>query len=183
MLNINTELIQRAQQGDVAVISMLYEHYHLSIYRYLYYRVSDRETAEDLTSEVFLRMLRFIGGFHPPSSSFSSWLFQIARNLSTDHFRKMGVRNHISLEEDMISGKEDLDTTVERDLTNQGLNKAMTKLTEDQRDVIVLRFVAGMPITEVAGALNKSEDSIKGLQRRALIALREILSDWEVSYA
>ena len=83
----------------------------------------------------------------------------------------------------MISGKEDLDTTVERNLTNQGLNKAMTKLTEDQRDVIVLRFVAGMPITEVAGALNKSEDSIKGLQRRALISLREILNDWEVSYA
>ena len=83
----------------------------------------------------------------------------------------------------MISGKENLDTTVERNLTTQGLNQAMTRLTEDQRDVIVLRFVAGMPIAEVVGALNKSEDSIKGLQRRALIALREILSDWEVSYA
>lgn len=183
MLKIDTELINRAQNGDVAVIGMLYEHYHLSIFRYLYYRVGDRETAEDLTSEVFLRMLRFIGGFHPPSSSFSSWLFQIARNLSTDHFRKMGVRDHIPLEEEMVSGKEDLDTTVERSLTSQGLRQAMTALTEDQRDVIVLRFIAGMPIAEVAEALDKSEDSIKGLQRRGLISLRQILTDWEVSYA
>ena len=182
MINVNTDLINRAQQGDIDVISALYEHYHLSVFRYLYYRVGDRQTAEDLTSEVFLRMLRFIGGFHPPSSTFQSWLFQIARNLATDHFRKTGKQNYVPLEENLTMPHEDLDTTVDRRLTNEGLRQALTKLTDDQRDVVVLRFVAGMPITEVAQALNKSEDAIKGLQYRALIALRGILAEWEISY-
>ena len=183
MLEINTQLIRQAQQGDRIVIAELYRHYYLNLFHFLYYRVGDRQTAEDLTSEVFLRMLNFIGSFNPPSSTFGSWLFEIARNLATDHFRRMGIRNDVDLEEEMHSHKdEDPLTGVERGLTNEILRKALHKLNDDQRDVIVLRFVAGMHIGEVAEALNKSEDAIKGLQRRALAALRSILIDWEVSY-
>src|SRR3990170_5601528 len=179
MLEVNTELIHRAQQGDAAVISALYEHYHLGVYRYLYYRVGDQQTAEDLTSEVFLRMLRFLGGFQPPSSSFQAWLFQIARNLANDHFRNKEVRNQVRLEEHMTVTVNDLDTSLDRSLASEGLRNALKELNDDQRDVIVLRFVAGLPIAEVAQALNKSENAIKGLQRRGLGALREILVDWE----
>jgi RNA polymerase sigma-70 factor, ECF subfamily len=183
MLEINTKLIQRAQQGDRTVIADLYRHYYLNMFHFLYYRVGDRETAEDLTSEVFLRMLRFIGSFNPPAATFGSWLFEIARNLATDHFRRMGIRNDVELEEEIMSHKyEDPLTSVERGLTNETMRRALHKLNDDQRDVIVLRFVAGMQIGEVAKALNKSEDAIKGLQRRALAALRGILIDWEVSY-
>ena len=182
MLEINTELIARAQNGDTAVISALYEHYHLRVYRYLYYRVGNKQTAEDLTSEVFLRMLRFIGGFHPPSSSFQAWLFQIARNLANDHFRKTESRGHAQLEEEMTTTVADMDKELDRNLTSEGLLQALTKLTEEQRDVIVLRFVSGLPIAEVAQSLNKSEDAIKGLQRRGLVALREILSEGKVNY-
>jgi RNA polymerase sigma-70 factor (ECF subfamily) len=183
MLNVNTELINRAQKGDVAVIGALYEHFHLSVYRYLYYRVGNEQVAEDLTSEVFIRMLRFLSGFHPPSASFPSWLFQIARNLVADHFRSRDMKNNVELEESVISATDDIDTTVERKLNTDSLRKALDKLSEDQREVIVLRFIAGMPIAEVAQALDRSEDAIKGLQRRALIGLREILADWEISYA
>ena len=183
MIEINTDLIRRAQTGDTATLGELYERYQLSIFRYLYYRVGDRQTAEDLTSEVFERMLRFLAGFNPPSSSFQAWLFRIARNLSTDHYRKMSVRNDVQLEENLISVNDDPHTTIERVLTIEGLRQALAKLNEEQRDVILLRFVSGMPISEVAHTLNKSEDAIKGLQRRALSALREILVDWEVSYA
>jgi RNA polymerase sigma-70 factor (ECF subfamily) len=95
----------------------------------------------------------------------------------------MSLRNDVQLEENLTAGKDHPEHNVEYVLTIEGLRQALAKLNEDQRDVIVLRFVAGMPIAEVAQALNKSEDAIKGLQRRALMALRELLADWEVSYA
>jgi RNA polymerase sigma-70 factor (ECF subfamily) len=93
-----------------------------------------------------------------------------------------GVRKQVELEENLVSVNDDLDSAVDRGLTSQILRRAITHLTEDQRDVIVLRFVAGMPIGEVAEALEKSESAVKGLQRRALIALRKVLADWEVVY-
>ncbi len=182
-LEINTELINRAQKGDAEVISALYEHYHLAIFRYLFYRVGDHQTAEDLTSEVFLRMLRFLGGFQPPSASFSAWLYRIARNLAADHYRKLGSQIVVPLEDNLIMGTDDPDMHVERSLNSDVLFQALRKLSDEQRDVVVLRFVSGMPIADVAGALDKSEDAIKGLQRRALISLRNILTDWEVVYA
>lgn len=81
-----------------------------------------------------------------------------------------------------MAGENNFDTTEDRILNSESLRQAITKLTEEQRDVILLRFIAGLPIAQVAEALNKSEDAIKGLQRRALIALRKIFTDWEVSY-
>jgi RNA polymerase sigma-70 factor (ECF subfamily) len=182
MINVNTDLIARAQKGDSDVIAALYEGYHLSIFRYLYYRVGDMQTAEDLTSEVFERMMRFIAGFKPPSATFQAWLFQIARNLATDYFRKNGARDHWELEESMTADYTDLDATIDRRLTSETLRQALSRLTDEQRDVILMRFIAGMPIFETAQALDKSEDAVKGLQRRALMSLRKILSDWEVSY-
>lgn len=181
-LNVNTDLIKRAQQGDLETIGELYETYHLSVFRFLFYRVGDLATAEDLTSEVFLRMLRFISGFNPPSASFQAWLFQIARNLAIDHHRRMSVRDHLPLEENLAATEEHLDSAIDRSLTSESLQAALTRLNDDQRDVILMRFIAGMPVAEVARALHKSENSIKGLQRRALSALREGLIEMEINY-
>jgi RNA polymerase sigma-70 factor (ECF subfamily) len=181
-MDINTELIRRAQAGDNEVIAGLYDHYHRGVYRYIYYRVGDRQVAEDLTSEVFLRMLRFISGFHPPAASFQAWLFQIARNLAIDHYRKMGVRDHLPLDDDLAAGNPGLVGSIDQGLTSETLRQALEKLPSEQRDVILMRFVAGMPLAQVAKALHKSEDAIKGLQRRALITLRAVLKEWEVSF-
>ena len=179
---VSPEVIARAQNGDSEVIGELYERYNLDVFRYLFYRLGDRHAAEDLTSEVFLRMIRALRGYRSQNASFDAWLFQIARNLAVDHLRKMKVRNHVSLEEFMVAEKEEVDGTVERKLTSDKLVKALNRLNADQRDVLVLRFVNGMRLEQVAQTLNKSVDSIKGLQRRGLIALREILTDWEVNY-
>jgi RNA polymerase sigma-70 factor (ECF subfamily) len=83
----------------------------------------------------------------------------------------------------MIADKDDPDRNLERSLTSDLLLQALAKLSDLQRDVIVLRFVNGLPIAQVAQALHKSEDAIKALQRRGLGTLREILTDWEVTYA
>ena len=178
-----TDPIQEARLGNTAAIGAIYEKYHLTIYRYLYYRTGDVHTAEDLTSEVFIRMIRSLPNYRPQEVPFLAWLFQIARNLSIDYYRSAGSVRTLPMEESLPAGNDDPTRAVDRRLTSQKLLEALRRLNDDQRDVIVLRFVAGMPIAEVAEAMNRSEDAIKGLQRRALIVLRHILSEWEISYA
>jgi len=179
---LNPDLIQRAQQGEPDVVGALYERYQRGIFRFLYYRVGDQQTAEDLTSEVFLRMIEKISNYSDRKLSFQSWLFQIARNLSIDHYRKMNVQKNVQLEDDFAEQRDGPLELIAHELTSEKLYRALVKLPENQRDVIVMRFIVGMPIGEVAQTLHKSNDSIKGLQRRALLALRDILVEWEVTY-
>ncbi|MEN4041761.1 MAG: sigma-70 family RNA polymerase sigma factor [Anaerolineaceae bacterium] len=175
--------LQRAQQGDSAAISELYEQYRVSVFRYLYYRSSDPQVAEDLTSEVFLRMIQSLVDYRLTNSTFQAWLIQIAHNLVVDHYRKKSNQPHPILEENLVTREALSGVAYERKLNAITLRQALAQINEDQRDVIVLRFVAGMPISEVAQALRRSENAIKALQRRGLDALRKILTDWEVHYA
>ena len=178
------QLIVRAQQGDSQAIGEIFECYRVSIFRYLYYRTGDGHTADDLTSEVFLRMIRSLGSYRRQEVAFLAWLFQIAHNLLTDHYRKMSYRNHLQLEDQQIVMQDSSSQpSSDAGLNSLALRQALERLNEEQRDVIIMRFVTGMPIAEVAQALNKSEDAVKGLQRRGLAALRDVLSDWEVQYA
>lgn len=177
------EWIIRAKQGDSDAVAELYERFHLGIFRYLYYRSGDSHAADDLTSEVFLRMMHALSSFQLQESAFQAWLYQIARNVLIDHFRKANTRNDVPLEENIMEGTDTIRTRpVERALNSITLQKALDRLSVEQRDVIVMRFVSGMPIYEVAQALNRSEDAVKGLQRRALSNLRDVLVDWEIHY-
>lgn len=183
MLKVSqTDVITRPRKFDSGAITALYEKNRLGVFRFLYYRVGDPQIAEDLTSEVFLRMITALEKYQPQSASFEAWLYQIARNLAIDHYRKASVRNHVPLEDNLTVETQDVDKTVDRNLTHELLRRALAKLNEIQRDVVVLRFVNGLSIAVVAQTLHKSEDSIKSLQRRALIELREILNEWEVHY-
>jgi RNA polymerase sigma-70 factor (ECF subfamily) len=175
-------LIARARDKDVAAIGTLYEHYWRMVFHFLYYQVGDQHTAEDLTTDVFLRMIQALPRYRQRGVPFQAWLFQIARNLAVDHFRKMDIRNHVELDENLTTGDQDLDIAAEHSLTRERLRQALMRLTEDQRHVIVLRFVVEMPIAQVAHTLDKSESAVKALQRRGLEALRRILADWKVSY-
>jgi RNA polymerase sigma-70 factor (ECF subfamily) len=177
---ITAEVIARAQGGDAEVIGALYERYREDVFRYLYYRVGNQQAAEDLTSEVFVRMIRALERYRPGNVAFEAWLFQIARNLAIDHHRKMKVRNHLPLQENLVSETGDVGEVVELELTSDLLVKALAGLTDVQRDVLILRFVNGMRIAQVAQMLHKSENAVKANQRRGLIALRKILTDWEV---
>jgi RNA polymerase sigma-70 factor (ECF subfamily) len=183
-LSKEQELIVRAKQGDSEAVGALYEQFRLGIFRYLYYRSGDTHAADDLTSEVFLRMIRALPGFRLQETAFQAWLYQIARNVLNDHYRQARSRNHVQLEENLMEGTETIRSRpVERALNSVTLQRALDRLSVEQRDVIVMRFVSGMPIGEVAQALNRSEDAVKGLQRRALASLRDVLTDWEINYA
>jgi RNA polymerase sigma-70 factor, ECF subfamily len=179
---ISSTLITRAQRGSPEAISDLYAAFHQSIYRYLYYRTSDFQTAEDLTSEVFLKMVQFLPLYRRDNSVFQAWLFQIARNLAIDHYRRSSTHPVLPLEENLDSDSLDLDQTVDFNFNCEELAQALGKLNDVQRDVLLLRFIEGIPIAETARILHKSEDAIKALQRRGLAVLRVLFTQQEVTH-
>jgi RNA polymerase sigma-70 factor (ECF subfamily) len=168
--------------GNPSLVSDLFEKYYEGLFRFLYYRVGDTKTAEDLTSEVFLRMIKALPGLQEQSISFQAWLFQIARNLAIDHYRKTSFRKEVQLDDGILAKGGNLDDTVEKNLSVEKLYRALARLPENQRDVVILRFIVSMPVGDVALMLHKSEDSVKGLQRRGLTMLKELLTEWEVVY-
>lgn len=176
--NLN-ELVSSAQQGDTKATGELYELNYSSIYRYLYYRTGQVQVAEDLTAEVFLKMVQALPAFRPTNCSFRTWLFQIARNLAIDYYRRTVTRPTVPFLDELGLKNTGVDDTVDVHLTRQTLQDSLSQLGDIQRDVIVLRFVEGLSLQEVAEVLHKSEDAIKGLQRRALLLLRQSLLQME----
>jgi len=170
------ELIGRAKEYDPVAFAQIYERYYQSIYNYVYYRVGDSSLAEDLTAEVFLKALEGIETFTFRGVPFSAWLYRIANNLVADHFRHQPQQPDLSLEEELIAAEGEPSEALERGLTQQQLAQALRGLTEEQRQVIILKFVEGLSNTEVAQVLGKTEGAVKGLQHRALARLGRILS-------
>ena len=167
-------LVEQAQRGETAAFSSLYEEFSQAVFRFLYYRIGDRQTAEDLTAEVFIRVIRSIRKYKP-RQPFRAWLFRIARNIAIDHQRKFGKRQEEELAEtltgNLISPEEATSLTIDSDQ----LKRALERLTPDQRDVIVLRFIGEMRIAEVAAALGKTQSSVKSLQSRGLLVLSQVM--------
>ncbi len=172
-------LIVRAQQGNVDAAGQLYERHYQSIYRYLAYRTGDLHAAEDLTADVFLKMVQALPDYQLTRAAFRTWLFQIARNLAIDHFRRNHSHPVEEIQDGMPAGDDLPEVQADRRMSSRELTVALAKLSDEQRDVLLMRFVEGMPIADVAVALHKSIDSVKGMQRRALIALRELLEPLE----
>jgi RNA polymerase sigma-70 factor, ECF subfamily len=172
----DSDVIQHVRKGDRATIGAFFELYHDGIFRYLYYRVGDTHTAEDLTAEVFLRLIRSLAQHRLDDLQPKAWLYKIARNLAIDHYRKRQTYQAVTLEENVAS-EEVIDDRLEHSLDSHALYKAVNSLPFEQREVIILRFINNLPIAEAALTMSCSQDSIKGLQRRALISLRQFLLD------
>ncbi len=175
------DLVSRAQRGSVDAAGQLYERHYRSIFRYLFYRTGDAAAAEDLTGEVFLKMVQALPGYRVTAATFRTWLFQIARNLSIDHFRRGQAHPVQPIDERMAASEQHPEAAADSRLSAERLRQALSRLSEEQRDVVLMRFVEGMPLAEVAATLHKSEDAVKGLQRRGLMALRELLEGSEGS--
>jgi len=171
-------LIRLAQQGDPSACAALYGRHVDAVYRYCYYRVCDSHLAEDLTSEVFVRMVEKLDAFEARGRPMLAWLYTIARNLVTDHHRKTAPAVHLPLEdaEGLPSdGDWDLSLRVARTLQVDCLAAAMRHLTEEQRQVILLKFIEDRGNSQVAQLLGKTEGAVKSLQHRALTALRRAI--------
>ncbi|MDX1436210.1 MAG: sigma-70 family RNA polymerase sigma factor [Anaerolineales bacterium] len=174
---ISETLIARARAGNAAAVGELYELCQDDLFRYLYYRVGDQASAEDLTSEVFLRIIKGLPGYRQGEVPFKAWIFRIAHNLTVDHYRKESVRDHIQMDEKLESDQAGPDKLVEHILDSQQLAESLEALTADQREVIIMRFVLDMSIRETSHSVEKSETAVKAAQRRGLQALKRILEE------
>jgi len=170
-----SSLIQRAKAGDPTAFAEIYDRHQPAIYRYIFYRVGSVTTAEDLTSEVFVRLLERIDTFTCRGRPLLAWLYTIARNLLTDHLRQAGSTTPLPPHEQLEAEGDDPTHIVEQGLAQRRLAAALAHLTEDQRQVIILKFVEEFSNAEAAQILDKSVGAVKSLQHRALIALRRIL--------
>ncbi len=158
-------------------IGELYDRHHAQIFRYMWSRVRERPLAEDLTGELFTRMVSNLASYRDQNVPFRAWLYRIARNLITDYYRKEGSRGTVPLiaAADVPANGRGPDAVVEHKLTMAGLEAALATIDPVQREVVVLRFLVGLPLQEVAHAMDKSVTAIKSLQHRGLKALRVAL--------
>lgn len=172
----DSELISQAKEGDTDAFGVLYERYIDLIYRYIRCRVAEDHTAEDLTETVFLKAFQAIDRYKERGWPFSAFLYQVARNQLTDHYRRQ--RDEISLEEvsDLEAPGNKLDRAVIVDERFHVLRGALEKLPEDYQEVIRLRILLDIPSPEVAAYLKRSEGAIRVLLHRALKALRKQVS-------
>lgn len=174
-LIIEEEVLENARRLEESALSTLVKKSSPFVFRYLYYRSVTREDAEDLTSEVFVRVVSSIKG---QKGYFPAWLIRIAKNLLTDYYRKRGRSRETSLEE-IEEPFSDSNKDTKESLHPDDLRKMLDFLTDEQKEVIILRFIEGNTNEEVAKITNKSVGAIKALQFRALTALREILKKEE----
>jgi RNA polymerase sigma-70 factor (ECF subfamily) len=172
-------LVELARGGDTEAFGMLYDHYHPSVYRFLYYRVGSVALAEDLTSETFFRALRSMSSFRWQGKDFAAWLMTIARNLTTDHYKASRTRLETPTE-DMAphdSATEGPEAAVLASLTNEALMEALKKLPPEQQECLVMRFLQGLSIAETAKALGRSDGAVKQLQLRGVRNLAKLMPE------
>jgi RNA polymerase sigma-70 factor, ECF subfamily len=171
------ELLAAAMQYSEAALGELYDRYEAKIFSYIFRRTGDRPMAEDLTAQVFLRMLESIRDRKAWHSSFSGWLYRIAHNLVIDHYRRRERQSSIDLEEapPMVSDLEDPVETAEMNIDAERLRAAIRRLTDEQAEVVSLRFLEGYSIAEAAKMTNRTEGAVKALQYRAVTTLRALL--------
>ena len=168
-------LIQQAKEGDPEAFTEIYDRHQPSIYRYVYYRVNNVPTAQDLTGEVFVRLVERIDQFTYRGRPLLAWLYTIARHLVANHHRSVGRRRQLDLDEQLVADTIHPEAAAELGLTQDRLAAALACLTEEQCQVIVLKFVEGYDNKAVAQMLNKPVGAVKSLQHRALVRLRGIL--------
>lgn len=170
-------LVRQAQEQNAKAFGRLYDLLAKRIYNYVYFRVKNKLEAEDITEEVFLKALEALGSYELTEAPFTSWLFRIAHNLVIDFYRRSGKFSAGSMEEaeGVASPEKGLDELVSGKIEQERLLRAISKLNDDHREVIVLKFVEGLSNKEVGVIMDKTEGGIKSLQHRALHSLRRYL--------
>ena len=173
--DIDDGTIERARAGDQQALAAVYDWYLPRVYRYILSRLGDVAEAEDLTEDIFLRMLGAIADYKRTSVPFSAWLFRIARNHLVSYYRKNGNRKADALQETMADSRHDPASIVETQLILGEVAEAVQRLPDAQRDVIALRFAVGLSIAETAQVLGKRQGNVKALQHKAVTRLQKIL--------
>lgn len=168
------ELVEAARRLSDEAWAEIYRRHAQQVYAYIYYRLGDQHTAEDLAADVFVKALAGIGGYVWRGTPLLAWLYRIAHNVTSDHRKaaaKRALRQSGELAEDLPEREDRLGALdARRDMLG-----AIRALTEEQQQVIILRFYQGMSNAEVAKVMGKPEGAVKALQSRGLRSLRRVL--------
>ncbi len=173
---IEPALVQRAVNGDRDAFGEIYLQLLDRIYRYIYFHIGNEQDAEDLTEKVFLNAWKALPGYQMNGCPLTGWIYRIAHNTVVDFLRSRTRSDAVSMDDELEEtlGCEDiLQATALEDA--HALASAIARLTEEQRQVIILRFIEGFSHAEIAGILDKSEGACRMLQSRALAALNRLL--------
>ncbi|MFN8371401.1 MAG: sigma-70 family RNA polymerase sigma factor [Anaerolineae bacterium] len=164
-------LIQRAQKGDSKAVAQLYRTFAQRIYRYIAYRVSSSSDAEDLTAEVFVKMVEGLPVYRWTGAPFESWLYSIASARVIDFRRRTSRRPESELSETLDANEPLPEELLQDNQEIETLREAIQKLSDEQQTVLVLRFIERKSHQEVAEIIGKSVSAVKSIQHRALIEL------------
>jgi RNA polymerase sigma-70 factor (TIGR02952 family) len=172
-------MVRRAQEGDAEAFGELYDHYVTLVHRYAYHRVGDRATAEDVTSETFVRALRRIDSLSFQGRDVGAWLVTIARNIIRDQVKSSRYRLEVTTADmrDADRATDGPEDAVVAHLTNKQLLECVQQLGSEQQECIVLRFLHGLSVSETAEIMGKKDGAIKALQHRAVRRLASILPE------
>ena len=173
-------LVHRAKSGDSEAFALLYDAYVERVYRYVLFRVSEGEATEDLVSQVFLKAWQNLDRYKTGPSPFIAWLYTIARNLVIDHYRAkkdpLPLEKIRALPSDLQSPPEEVETRFDLQAMRDGLQA----LSSDQQQVLILKYIAGLPNENIAKIMKKQEGTIRGLQMRALQTLSRYMHEKEL---
>lgn len=178
--DISTEdrLLAQAISGDQNAIMEIYERYFAPVYQFIRLRTNDAALAEDLASEVFVKLVNALRGRNAPRQSLRGWLFKVARS---ELYRHFGRDRHYPTEtlEEWIPASDENQPEVQyiRSLHVERARAALRLLTPEQQEVLILRFGQALSLEETAAVMGKNVGAIKSLQSRAVSALRQVLSD------
>ena len=165
---------QREKENRLA---SLYDEYFDRIAHYIYVRIGDRNEAEDLAGEVFVKALESLKSYKERGVPMQAWLFRIAHNVSVDRLRKRGRVTTVPIDGVTIADREEPVAMAEKSIEMGKVNEAMQKLTPEQREVVRLRFFGGLSSKEVGAILRKSDGAVREMQRAAVEKLRRLLTD------
>jgi len=172
------QLVSQAKTGDSDAFGKLYDSYLERIYRFVYFRVEDQQTAEDITSQVFLKAWENLGRFQIGGAPFLAWLYTIAHNAVIDYYRTRKVT--AALDDVRLSDPghaEFVENGIDSAVEMESIKTALSTLTDDQRQVLLLKFIDEMSNEEIARHLGKREGAIRALQMRGLKALAKRLAE------
>lgn len=169
------QLILRAKDGDSQAVSDLYRANAQTIYRYVAYRVPTTADAEDITSEVFMRMIEGLPKFEIKDVPFEAWLYRIATHRIADFFRKKSRKQDIELYDTVPNDDPLPEETMQKQQEFKHLRSALSYLNQEQQDVLILRFIENKNHQDVAEILDKSASAVRTIQHRALVRLSQLL--------
>jgi len=169
-------LLECAQKLDTQALAQIHDRYYPAVYRYVRYRLDNEQVVEDISSEVFLRLLNHFHKQKGEIHDLRAWLIGTASNLVNDHLRQKYRRPTEDLDDhEFLAASDDLNSTVEQNDNQRAVRQAIQQLTREQQHVLALRFSQGLSIEETAQLMNKTNGAIKVLQFRALAAIRKLL--------